>query len=509
MSEPHLRFKQNASSFIPQAPEKRPTEVRRTRSGAIIHETHVGDSLINTISGLGTDRDRNAYADFQRNFGFSYDYPQLEALYAENWVAKKIINVVAEDMTREWRTFDADEIPPEDIEKIEEQERQFYLKRLVTKALRWARLYGGSVLFPIFRRESRAAQSLTDPLTLDMIKPGDLEGFNVLEARYVFPAGTTSVNPGSLNYLTPQYYTMTGAESMFIHESRIIRFEGDDLPRRERQQNRYWGQSVLESVRKAVVDAFTSSGVVSSLMHEANIDIIEIEGLANAIMANGEEQIKKRYELYYFLKSMFDVTLIDSKETYGNRQINFSNLDKIMEMFYIITAGAANMPVTKLLGVSPSGLNATGEHDLRNYYDYISIEQEDKLLEPLTYLDMILSQNVWGDQKDLPFSFDSLWQEDPTQKATREHTQAQMDEIYLNLGVITEFQVLQELKERGTYSNITDEDLSRMEQMSKEAEDAFRNGTTTSPTIRQDSNPAAQSPQRDEDGEGDTTEQDD
>lgn len=471
----------------------------------IVDKPLTTDSLVNAISGLRTERDRMSYSEFVRTTQWGSDFAELEAMYTENWIAKKAINVVAEDMTREWVTFDADEIPPEDLEKLEDEEEKFYLRETVTDALRWARLYGGCVIMPIFKGAA-AGSTLMDPLDLSTIQPGDLISLNVIESRFVFPAGGTSINPASPTYLKPQFYTVAGAESTYIHGSRLIRFEGDPLPRWERQRHRYWGQSVLESGRSAIVEAFTSSGIIASLINEANIDIIGVENLAASIASGQSDQIKQRYELYSYLKSMFNISILDLKEEYNNRQINFANLDKIMEQFFIYVAGAFNMPVTKLLGVSPAGLNATGEHDLRNYYDWIKTEQSDKLRKPLTYLFDILSQNIWGANKEFKFDFVSLWQEDPNEKATREATQSTMDIGYLDAGVLTLSMVAKELKERGTYNNITDEYVAELERLEKEVDNEIGNrllnGLETNTTEDPNTPAGAGSSKRDEDPNG-------
>ena len=43
----------------------------------------------------------------------------------------------------------------------------------------------------------------------------------------------------------------------------------------------------------------------------------------------------------------------------------------MVRTFLQVAAGAADIPVTRLLGQSPAGLSATGESDTRNYYDMI------------------------------------------------------------------------------------------------------------------------------------------
>lgn len=59
-------------------------------------------------------------------------------------------------------------------------------------------------------------------------------------------------------------------------------------------------------------------------------------------------------------------------------------------------SGASRIPVTKLFGRSPAGMNATGESDLRNYYDYVDTLREAKLRPILEKLLPVLAMSAWG-----------------------------------------------------------------------------------------------------------------
>ena len=49
--------------------------------------------------------------------------------------------------------------------------------------------------------------------------------------------------------------------------------------------------------------------------------------------------------------------------------IGMDNL--LSQMYELMTASTRGIPVTKLLGLSPRGFNATGEYDENNFYDVI------------------------------------------------------------------------------------------------------------------------------------------
>ena len=85
------------------------------------------------------------------------------------------------------------------------------------------------------------------------------------------------------------------------------------------------------------------------------------------------------------------------------------------------------MPVTRLLGQSPAGLNSTGESDLRNFYDMIAARQESQLKPQLSRVDEVLQASLWG-QKNRPigFTFNPLWQMTELEKAELALKQSQV-----------------------------------------------------------------------------------
>ena len=60
---------------------------------------------------------------------------------------------------------------------------------------------------------------------------------------------------------------------------------------------------------------------------------------------------------------------------------SFTGLSDIYDQFMLDMSGAAEIPATKLFGRSPQGLYATGESDLKNYYEMIAQMQE-RILRP-------------------------------------------------------------------------------------------------------------------------------
>jgi phage-related protein (TIGR01555 family) len=200
------------------------------------------------------------------------------------------------------------------------------------------------------------------------------------------------------------------------------------------------------------------------MLHEMNLDIISVKGLSNALASGQEEFIKTRFETYAHLKSLWGLMVLDADEQFNNRQFSMSGLDKIMEKFYDTVHGATHLPVSRLGGKTARGLNDNGDNDVRDYYDFIESEQEDKLLVQMTILDQIMAMNLWGEvPEDWSFEFKSLWQLSDKEQAEVDFQNAQRDTLYVDRGIVSELTVAKQLQQRGTYDNL-DDDIKLLEE---------------------------------------------
>ena len=63
------------------------------------------------------------------------------------------------------------------------------------------------------------------------------------------------------------------------------------------------------------------------------------------------------------MKSINNLLLLGDGETWARERIDFGGLPDMVRTFLQVAAGAAGIPVTRLLGQSPAGLSATGDSD--------------------------------------------------------------------------------------------------------------------------------------------------
>jgi phage-related protein (TIGR01555 family) len=149
----------------------------------------------------------------------------LENAYRGDWVARKIVDVPAQDATREWRLWQA--AKPE-IEKLEEVEKNLRIQQKTKMALIKARLYGGACM--VMGVDDGLDPS--EPLEPERVTQDSLKFVHVL-SRYEINAGNLIEDLESEWYGEPSYYERTSTangQRARLHPSRVVRFIGAELP---------------------------------------------------------------------------------------------------------------------------------------------------------------------------------------------------------------------------------------------------------------------------------------
>lgn len=411
------------------------------------------DRLANFISGLGTSKDKTVANQYALTL---ITREELEAAYRSDWLARKIIDLPPQDMTREWRKWQAEE---GQIEKIEDAERVLRVRDKVAAGLQRGRLYGGAAIYMGVRGQSPA-----EPLDVEKVSEGDLEYIHVL-SRYEIRADDVILDPLSPNFSEPTFYEVQSRTVQArIHPSRVIRFLGSPLPE-PLSQGDTWGDPTLQIVYDAIQQATSAAQHIAALIPEAKTDVIGVPGLSEHLSTKeGTSRITSRFRAAAQIKSMFNMLLIESGEgesgeTWEQKKIEFGQFPELVRMYLQIASGAADIPVTRLLGQSPAGLNATGDSDIRNYYDGLASKQETELRPALDRLDEVLIRSALGSRPpEVYYEFAPLWQLSEKEKADIGKAEAETDQIYSNSALIPapvlETAVRNRLIESGRYPGI-------------------------------------------------------
>ena len=381
------------------------------------------------------------------------DLEELGALYRESWLAMRIIDMPSEDMTRAWFRFSAP-IPEEDREALRRLEAKHSVRRELTDAIRWARLYGGSLALMVLRGEE---DRLSEPLDLDLLLPGCFRGLLVLDrSQGIEPSEELEEDLDDPDFGLPKYYSveLDDLGTVRLHHSRVLRFAGRDLPRREAERENWWGAGEMEHILEELQKRSAASANIAQLLFQANITTLKISDFGEALAMGTEaqkQQIRNALMEENRFRTSFGLQVLSAGDTLETHPYSFAGLSEIYEQFMLDMAGAAEIPAARLFGRSPAGLNATGESELKSYYESISQLQERLLRPALEKLLPVLALSAWGTlPPDMAFVFNPIAAESPAETAElAEKLSAPVIEAF-RAGLLTREEARAELRARGS-----------------------------------------------------------
>ena len=126
------------------------------------------------------------------------------------------------------------------------------------------------------------------------------------------------------------------------------------------------------------------------------------------------------------------------------------------------------MPSVKLLGLTPSGFNATGDFDLASYYDEI-MSLQNSIIKPVIeqILNLLIKEAGWDDIT-ASYEFHILEKSSDLDKAQAKNLEMDFVNKAIQNGILTSEQAFNYLKEKGLIDDsFTYDDTSEVEQFSE------------------------------------------
>lgn len=447
-------------------------------SSVTVEDTRAVDGFDNFVSKLGLNND-NALSAGQYVFNLiTRNRILLEAAYRGSWIVGAIVDSVAEDMTRAGiivTTNDGDK----NISDLKNAISRLRIGQSLCSLEKWGRLYGGAIAVVQIK-----GQKLDTPLNLDSVAKDQFQGLVIYDRWQLNPIFNNVIDSGPQMGL-PKYYDIvndpresqadfkgTATGQLRVHHSRVIRDIGIELPYFQAITEMMWGESYLERLWDRLIAFDNATMSSASLIDRANLRTVGVQGLREIVAAGGAAQqgLLAQFEMMRALQVNEGLTLIDKEDTFATTAYSFAGLSDMLLQFYQQISGAAKIPLIRLLGQSPAGLGASGDDDIRMYYDNINAQQEAKFRDGWDMILKIMWRSCFGKPapEDLQFTFTPLWQMSATDKANNAKTLAETIIGAFESGLTGKATAMKELRQSsgdtGLFSNITDEDIKDAEE---------------------------------------------
>jgi len=414
------------------------------------------DGWKNIISGIGiTNVDKMANMEVATSKTLTEG--DLVELYKGEGIANRIVNIVADDAIRNgW------EIPNDKDGKLHAAQQKLGVQQIIGNALRWARLFSGSIVLMIFENSGAMDKQL------------ELGGRGKLKALRVYPSTRVRLNaldyvndPSSPYFETYEYFTILKKDGgdFRVHASRCLVFHGLQFPDTtytSGQDEAFWGMSCLQPCWDSLTSLGATNAVIPVLTQEFSIGTYTLSNLEQILMENDTQALYERLSIMAMSKSVLKAVILGKDESFTRNTLQFTGLPEIIDRLFMMLSGISGIPVSRLFGRGAAGQNATGEEDSRNYYDMVKalqiFEVQPNLLKLISYINESIGSPL--KEEDISVDFLPVWEPSQLQLVEMLARQAAADQIYIETGVLSQDEVRQ-MRFSGSYSfNSSLEDIS-------------------------------------------------
>lgn len=317
------------------------------------------DTWVDSIRGYGGIKDPTKFGRI-RDFTRLTVY-ELEAMYHGEDLPAKIVDALPEEAFRPGFCTNSEE--------LDKHLERWSAPQKLLQADVWGRLYGlGGIILGVDEKWGPP----DTPLDVSQLGPGDLCSLEVVDGIDL-AVGERYFNRSKASYGKVRTYRVNGTSEMSgqeIHETRLILFGGARTSERQRLMNQGRDLSVLQKPADILRDVEMSWRSVLNVLQDMSQAVFKIKGLVDMITEGHKNELQDRMEVVNMARSVARAVLVDSDsesfEHVGAQ--NITGIDGLLVRLFQRLAAAADMPLTILMGVSPAGLNATGESDLRIWY---------------------------------------------------------------------------------------------------------------------------------------------
>ncbi|WP_162876259.1 DUF1073 domain-containing protein [Achromobacter insuavis] len=399
-------------------------------------------------------------------------YPYLAEL-SQRPEYRKMSDVIAKEMTRKWIKLEVkgDDDKGDKLEVIEKAMRKHRLRAKFRLAALQDGLFGRSQIYIDVKTPSGIlAWADPDELKSILVKSpakiakGALVGFKVIDPVWTTPYLYNSDNPMRPDFYKPTSWFVLGRQ---VHSSRLLNIVSREVPDLLKPSYNFGGMSLTQLTIPYVNNWLKTRQAVANLIDGFSIPVLRTN-LQSILSGGPGDDVYARIDVFNRTRSNRGTYATDKEtEEFGFENVPLTGLDALQNQSLEQLCVVPGIPLVKYTGITPSGLNATAEGEIRVFYDEMLSVQEAVFRDPLQQCLEVIQLSEFGEiDPDITFSFVPLWQLSQKELAEVRKLDADTDAVLVELGSVSP----QEVRERvaadetnGYHSlDLTDDDADGM-----------------------------------------------
>lgn len=295
--------------------------------------------------------------------------------------------------------------------------------------------FGGGLLY--MRLRGAAGADLAKPISIspEYIGRDSLEALVPVEPISVGPLAYNSTDPLRNDYFQPNQWFVTGTGP--VHASRFLRFIKNEPPLILRPAYNFLGIPDVQTAWDYLLHFTETRESAARLLKKFSLTVIKTN--ADAVLYGGDDSDVRKRIAHLARERDNDGVYAINYDDEDMVQLNtpLAGVTDIVRQSLELLACVWRIPVVKFLGVSPGGMNATGESDIRSFYDHVGSQREKIFGHPLEQLAKVMQLSLFGEiRDDLSYAWPSLWEVTERERSEVAKINADTDAIYLDRGVV-------------------------------------------------------------------------
>lgn len=372
-------------------------------------------------------------------------YPYLSEL-AQRSEYRAPTEVTAKEMTREWITLTGGS--EEKLKELQQAMEDFGIRETFLDAAQYDGFFGRGQIYVSIKGQDRP-KSRTLPLVVDdegaTVRKGSLEGFKAVEPIWTTPYSYNSIDPTKPDFYKPEWWYVLGQKT---HASRLLTFISRPVPDILKPAYNFSGMSLSQLIEPYVVRWLKGVDGTSRLITSYSLSGIRTNLQATLEEGGDGQSLFKRAALFNQMRDNRGLMMLDKdSEEFFQFNTPLSGLADLVAQLQEHMAAPTHIPLVKLTGVSPAGLNASSEGEIKVWYDYVAAEQENNFGPHLRTVLKLLQLHLWG-KVDPSIKYQWVPLDSPTDKEESEirKADADRDTAYVAGGVLAADEVRERLR---------------------------------------------------------------
>ncbi|WP_313449651.1 DUF1073 domain-containing protein [Atlantibacter hermannii] len=373
-------------------------------------------------------------------------YPYL-SMMAQKPEYRKMVGTIAEEMTRKWIKLKTvgDDDKSDRVKQLYDALERYHVRDKFREAAEHDGYFGGGQIY-IDVLSPKNVSAWTDDNELQSklfisekkIPKGSLKGFQVIEPVWTYPGVYNAQNPLSPDFYKPTEWFVMGKT---VHASRMIDFVSRQVPDLLKASYNFRGLSLIQIAEPYVNNWLRTRDSVSDMIHSFSIPVIGTD-MSQVLQGGGAENLLMRLMMFNQCRDNRGAFAKDNNkeqpETVEFVNAPLSGLDMLQAQAQEQMASVSSIPLVKLLGITPNGLNASSDGEIRVFYDYIHSLQQSIFKTPLKRVLDVIQLSEFGDiDPDIYFEFEPLYEMSAKEKAEIRKIDADTDAVYVTAGVLS------------------------------------------------------------------------